>query len=122
MLRCLRYSRFASQGFSLRNSGSTRNHLMRYLAYSTGIVLKAAGVLLALTAAIIWVSGRPNSKILFGAGAVCFSVGFLLKRISKLKKCFRCREKVEHEAPTCHHCGYDLPANAAKSLSEPFYR
>jgi hypothetical protein len=99
-----------------------RNNLMRYLAYSAGIVLKAAGVLLVLTAAIIWVSGRPNSRILLDTGAVCFAGGFLLKRASRLKKCFRCREKIERDAARCRHCGSDLPANAAESLSEPFYK
>jgi ribosomal protein L40E len=95
---------------------------MRYLAYAVGIVLKAAGFLLVLTAAILWVRGRPSSEILFDTGAVCFSVGFLLKRASRLKKCFRCREKVAHDASRCRHCGSDLPANAAESLSEPFYK
>ena len=95
---------------------------MRYLAYAVGIVLKTAGFLLVLTAAIIWFRGRPNSQILFDAGAVCFSVGFLLKRASRLKSCFRCREKVEQESATCRHCGSDLPATAAESLSEPFYK
>jgi len=95
---------------------------MRYLAHAAGIVLKAAGVLLALTAAIIWLRGRPNSQTLFDAGAICFAVGFLLKRGSRLRMCFRCREKVEQEAVTCHHCGSDLPANVAESLSEPFYK
>jgi uncharacterized paraquat-inducible protein A len=95
---------------------------MRYLAYAVGIVLKAAGVLLIMTAGMLWLSGRPNSKVLFDTGAVCFAVGFLLKRGSKLKKCFRCREKVEQEASRCHRCGSDLPANVAESLSEPFYK
>jgi hypothetical protein len=95
---------------------------MRYFAYSVGIVLKVAGVLLVLTAAIIWVSGRPNSKILLVTGAIFFSGGFLIKRASQLKKCFRCREKNERDAARCRHCGSDLPANAAESLSEPFYK
>jgi len=95
---------------------------MRYLAYAGGIILKAAGVLLVLTAAIIWFRGRPNSQILFDAGAICFTIGFLLKRRSNLKSCFRCRQKVEQEAVTCHHCGCDFPTNIAESLSEPFYK
>ena len=95
---------------------------MRYLAYAAGTVLKAAGVLLVLTASIIWIGGRPNSGILFQAGAVCFSGGFFIKRASRLKKCFRCREKVEHDAARCRHCGADFPANPAESISEPFYK
>jgi len=95
---------------------------MRYLAYATGIVMKAAGVLLVLTASIIWIRGRPNSRIFFVVGVAFFSSGFLIKRASRLKKCFRCREKVEHDAARCRHCGSDLPANAAESLSEPFYK
>ena len=95
---------------------------MRYLAHASGIVLKAAGVLLVLTAAILWFRGRPNSQTLFDAGAVCFAVGFLLKRGSRLKTCFRCRQKVEQEAAICRHCGSNLPANVAESLSEPFYK
>jgi hypothetical protein len=95
---------------------------MRHLAYAAGVVMKAAGVLLLLTASIIWLRGRPNSGILFDAGVVCFAGGFLIKRSSRLKKCFRCREKVEHGAARCHRCGWDFPANAAESLSEPFYK
>ena len=95
---------------------------MRHLAYAGGIVLKAAGVLLIMTAGMLWLSGRPNSKVLLDAGAVCFAVGFLLKRGSKLKKCLRCREKVEQEASRCHRCGSDLSASVGESLSEPFYK
>jgi len=58
---------------------------MRYLAHAVGIVLKTAGFLLVLTAAIIWFRGRPNSQILFDAGAVCFSVGFLLNSESAVE-------------------------------------
>ena len=95
---------------------------MRYLNYAIGIVMEAAGVLLVLTASILWVRGRPNSGILFVAGAACCSGGFLSKRASRLKKCSRCREKVERDAARYPNCGFDFPANTAESLSEPFYK
>ena len=95
---------------------------MRYLAHAIGIVMEAAGVLLVLTASIIWVRGRPNSRILFVAGVAFFSSGFLIKRASRLKKCSRCQEKSERDAAKCHRCGFDFPANAAESFSEPFYK
>jgi hypothetical protein len=39
-----------------------------------------------------------------------------------LKKCSRCREKVERDATRCRYCGSDFPAGAAESLSQPFYK
>jgi hypothetical protein len=95
---------------------------MRYLAYAAGIVLKLAGIFLVLTACILWARGRPNAEIIFIAGAACFLSGVLFKRASWLKKCFRCREKVDRDATRCRHCGLDLPATSAESLSEPFYK
>jgi hypothetical protein len=95
---------------------------MRYLAYATGIVLKAAGALLVLTAAIIRIGGRPNSRLFLITGILCFAGGFLLKRASHLRRCHRCSEKVERDATQCHRCGIDLPASAVDSFSQPFYR
>jgi len=93
---------------------------MRYLAYAIGIVFKASGVLLVLTAGIIRIGGRPNSRILLISGAICFTAGALLKRVSRLKKCHRCLEKMEREAARCRRCGFDFPitsANLSPSLS-----
>jgi uncharacterized paraquat-inducible protein A len=95
---------------------------MRYFAYVTGMVLQAAGMLLALTAAVIRLGGRPNSRLLLMTGIVCFTGGVLLKRVSRLKRCHRCSEKVERNATRCHRCGIDLPTSAIESLSQPFYR
>jgi len=95
---------------------------MRYLAHAGGIVLKAAGVLLVLTSAIIRIGGRPNSRLFLITGILCFTGGLLLKRASHLKRCHRCSEKVEREATQCHRCGIDLPASSVESLSQPFYK
>jgi len=95
---------------------------MRYLAYATGIVLKAAGVLLVLTSAIIRISGRPNSRLFLITGILCFTSGLLLKRASHLKRCHRCLGKVKREATQCHRCGVSLPASSVESLSQPFYK
>src|SRR5215475_9258226 len=95
---------------------------MRYLAYASGIVLKAAGMLLVLTSAIIRIGGRPNSRLFLIAGMLCFAGGLLLKRASHLKRCHRCSEKVERNATQCHRCGIDFPCRAVESLSQPFYK
>ena len=95
---------------------------MRYLAYAIGIVLRLSGVLLVLTACVLWIRGRPNAEIMFIAGAACFLSGVLFKRASWLKRCSRCREKVERDASRCRHCGFDFPATSGESLSEPFYK
>jgi hypothetical protein len=95
---------------------------MRYLVYALGIISRSAGALLVLTAAILSYRGRPNSEILFVFGGALFFAGILFKRASWLKKCSRCREKVERDAVRCRYCGSDFPANAAESLSQPFYK
>jgi hypothetical protein len=95
---------------------------MRYLIYATGIVLQAVGVLLALTAGIIRLAGRPNSRLFLMTGIVCVAGGILLKRASHLKKCDRCLEKVERNAARCHRCGFDFSAAAAESIYQPFYK
>ena len=96
---------------------------MRYLAYATGIVFEAAGVLLTLTAGIMRLGGRPNSRLLLILGIVCFAGGMFVKRSSHLKKCHRCLEKLdERDATQCWRCGSDLPATAGESLSQPFYK
>jgi len=48
---------------------------MRYLAHAGGIVLKAAGVLLVLTSAIIRIGGRPNSRLFLITGILRFTGG-----------------------------------------------
>src|SRR5262245_6782344 len=96
--------------------------MMRYLAYASGIVLKAAGVLLVLTSAIIRIGGRPNSRLFLITGILCFAGGLLLKRASQLRRCHRCSEKVARNATQCHRCGIDFPARAIESFSQPFYR
>jgi hypothetical protein len=95
---------------------------MRYLAYAAGIVFKAAGVLLALTAGIIRLGGRPNSRLFLTTGIVVFAVGFLLKHAAHLKKCHRCLEKMDANAVRCRRCGFDFPASATESISQPFYK
>ena len=94
---------------------------MRYLAYASGIVFKAAGVLLVLTAAVLWVLGKPNTKIIFIIGAIFLAGGAFIKRASWLKKCPRCFDKAERDAPKCRHCGFDF-STASESLSQPFYK
>ena len=96
--------------------------MKRYLAYAIGIVFEAAGVLLALTAGIMRLGGRPNSRLLLITGIVCFAGGLFVKRASHLKKCHRCLEKLERDATRCWRCGFDLPATSAESLSQPFYK
>ena len=95
---------------------------MRYLAYASGIVLKAAGVLLVLTSVIIRIGGRPNSRLFLITGILCFASGLLLKRASHLKRCHRCSEKVKRDATQCHRCGIDIPASSFESFSQPFYK
>jgi|SRR5215831_12129949 len=95
---------------------------MRYLAYASGIVLKAAGVLLVLTSAIIRIGGRPNSRLFLITGILCFAGGLLLKRVSHLKRCHRCSEKVERNATQCHRCGVDIPASSFDSFAQRFYK
>jgi hypothetical protein len=95
---------------------------MRYLSYAAGVVLRLAGLFLVLTAGILRLRGRPNSRELFYVGAVCFLAGVYFKRRGGLKSCTRCRRKAESEATTCAYCGYEFPANSIQSISEPFYK
>src|SRR5215468_194432 len=96
--------------------------MIRYITYASGIILKAAGVLLVLTSAIIRIGGRPNSRLFLTTGILCFVGGLLLKRASHLKRCHRCSEKVERNATRCHRCGIDIPASSVESFSQPFYK
>ena len=95
---------------------------MRHIVYAIRIVLQVVGVMLVVTSCALQLRGQPVARLMFIIGMAVFMLAVLIHRMTKLKRCPQCAEKVNVKMPKCPRCGFDFPRTGVESFSRPFYK
>jgi hypothetical protein len=95
---------------------------MRHVIYGVRVIFELAAIMLILTSWLIRNRGSMVAHALLIVGFLSLLAGLLIRRVTRLKRCPRCAEKVNSETPRCSFCGFDFPATTVESISRPFYK
>jgi hypothetical protein len=95
---------------------------MPHIFYALRLILQVVGLMLIATSCVLRMRGQPVARSMFLVGIGFFMIAVLIQRLTKLKRCPQCAEKVNVQTVKCPQCGFDFPPSGVRSVSQPFYK